>query len=35
MKTRSLKENHVEEIALAWLESLRYKIIFGPDIAPR
>ncbi len=34
MKTRSLKENQVEEIALAWLESLRYKIIFGPEIAP-
>lgn len=34
MKIHSLNENHVEEIALAWLESLRYKIIFGPDIAP-
>ncbi len=34
MKTHSLKENQVEEIALAWLESFRYKIIFGPDIAP-
>jgi len=27
-------ESVVEEAALAWLDSLGYDILFGPDIAP-
>jgi len=34
MKNKRFSEFVVEEAALAWLESLRYKIIIGPDIAP-
>ena len=29
-----LTESDIEAAALAWLESLCYQILFGPDIAP-
>ena len=32
--TATLTESIVEEAALAWLESLSYTILHGPDIAP-
>jgi len=34
MTANKLTESVIEQAALAWLESLGYKIIFGPDIAP-
>jgi type I restriction enzyme R subunit len=32
--SRRFAESVVEEAALAWLESLGYTILYGPDIAP-
>ncbi len=32
--TSRFTESDVEQAALAWLESLRYTILFGPEIAP-
>lgn len=34
MENKKISESVVEEVTLAWLESLHYKIIFGPEIAP-
>src|SRR5688572_1833897 len=34
MSTSDFTESVVEQAALAWLESLRYGIAFGPTIAP-
>jgi len=31
---KKISESIVEDVALAWLESLQYKILSGPDIAP-
>ena len=28
-----LNESHIEDAALAWLESLGYAVLHGPDIA--
>jgi type I restriction enzyme R subunit len=29
-----LNESHIEEAALAWLESLGWAVVHGPEIAP-
>jgi len=34
MSTNSFSESVVEQAALAWLESIGYLILFGPEIAP-
>ena len=34
MSARGFTESVVEQAALAWLESLGYSIMYGPDIAP-
>jgi type I restriction enzyme R subunit len=34
MNSHDFSESVVEQAALAWLESMRYTILFGPDIAP-
>ena len=34
MSDRSITESTVEQVALAWLESLDWSVAHGPDIAP-
>ena len=34
MITDSFTESVVEQAALAWLESLKWRIVYGPEIAP-